>query len=105
MNEYKPNGRPDDEYSLSAVNTKNEVIDVKVRKCYHCNEMVPVVDACSDCHTEYEHKNTVENPETGFIHYIYECGCPPGKRKAQKIIKISDGGNRKSSDELMKNFL
>jgi len=46
------------------------------------NEIVPIVGICSDCNTEYEHKNTVENPETGFIHFIYECsGCPPQKGK------------------------
>ena len=98
--------KSDDEYLLSAINTKNEPINVLVRKCHHCNEIVPIVGMCSDCSTEYEHKNTVENPETGFIHFIYECsGCPPAKRKAQKIIKINDGNNRKSKDELMKNFL
>ena len=96
----------DDEYSLSAINTKNEVINVVVRKCHHCNEIVPIVGMCSDCGAEYEHKNTVENPETGFIHFIYECsGCPPAKRKAQKIIKINDGNNRNSRDDLIKNFL
>jgi hypothetical protein len=101
--------RCDDEYSLSAINTKNEVINVLVRKCHHCNEIVPIVGSCSACNTGYEHKNTVENPETGFIHFIYECsGCPPAKRKAQKIIKINDGNNgnnRQSSDDLIKNFL
>jgi hypothetical protein len=96
----------DDEYSLSAINTKNEVINVIVRKCHHCNEIVPKVGICSDCSTEYEHTNTVENPETGFIHFVYECsGCPPAKRKAQKIIKINDGNNRESRDDLIKNFL
>ena len=95
-----------DEYSLSAINTKNEVISVVVRKCNHCNEIVPKVGICQDCNTEYEHKNTVENPETGFIHFVYECsGCPPAKRKAQKIIKINDGNNRASRDDLIKNFL
>jgi hypothetical protein len=95
-----------DEYSLSAINTKNEVINVIVRKCHHCNEIVPKVGICQDCNTEYEHKNTVENPETGFIHFVYECsGCPPSKRKAQKIIKINDGNNRTSRDDLIKNFL
>jgi len=98
--------KSDDEYSLSAINTKNEVINVLVRKCHHCNEIVPIVGMCSDCGAEYEHKNTVENPETGFIHFIYECsGCPPAKRKAQKIIKINDGNNRQSNDDLIKNFL
>lgn len=98
-----------DEYSLSAINTKNEVINVMVRKCHHCNEIVPIVGICSDCNTDYEHKNTVENPDTGFIHFVYECsGCPPEKRKAQKIIKINDGNirdNRESRDDLIKNFL
>lgn len=98
--------KEDDEYSLCAINTKNEVIDVIVRKCPHCNEMVPKVGMCSDCKTEYEHKNTVENPDTGFIHFIYECsGCPPANRKAQKIIKINDGNNKNSRDDLIKNFL
>ncbi len=98
-----------DEYVVSAVNTKNEVIDVVVGKCRHCEEIVPRVGKCPDCNTEYEHKNTVENPETGFIHFIYECsGCPPAKRKAQKIIKINDGNSSSNSktkrDELIKSF-
>jgi len=95
-----------DEYILSAINTKNDVIDVVVCKCGHCNEIVPIVGTCPDCNTPYAHKNTVENPETGFIHFIYECsGCPPEKRRAQKIIKINDGNNRQSNDDLIKNFL
>lgn len=98
--------KSEDEYSVSAINTKNEFIEVVVRKCQHCNEIVPKVGECSDCNTEYEHKKTVENPETGFIHFIYECSnCPPEKRKAQKIIKINDGNNRKTSDDLITNFL
>ncbi len=96
----------EEEYSLSAINTKNEVIDVVVQKCLHCDEIIPKVGLCPDCNTKYEHKNTVENPETGFIHFVYECsGCPPSKRKAQKIIKINDGNVRNSRDELIKNFL
>ncbi len=99
-------GNCDNEYSLSAINTKNEIINVVVRKCPHCNEIVPKVGMCIDCQTEYEHKNTVENPDTGFIHFVYECsGCPTAKRKAQKIIKINDGNNRNSRDDLIKNFL
>jgi hypothetical protein len=98
--------KSEDEYSVSAINTKNEFIEVVVHKCHHCNEIVPIVGICSDCNTEYEHKKTVENPETGFIHFIYECSsCPPEKRKAQKIIKINDGNNRKTSDDLITNFL
>ncbi|MCZ7357202.1 MAG: hypothetical protein O8C66_14850 [Candidatus Methanoperedens sp.] len=98
-----------DEYTLSAVNAKNEVIDVVVCKCGHCNEHVPKVGTCPDCNTEYVHTKTVENPETGFLHFIYECGCPPAKRKAQKIIKINDGNNKasnepSSTDELRKGF-
>lgn len=96
----------DDEYKLSAINTKNEVVDVVVCKCKHCNEIVPKVGICKDCNTEYEHKNTVENPETGYIHFIYECsGCSPAKRRAQKIIKINDGSdNKKSREDLIKSF-
>ncbi len=98
-----------DEYILSAINTKNEIVDVVVCKCGHCNEVVPKVGTCPECNTEYVHTNTVENPETGFIHFIYECsGCPQAKRKAQKIIKINDGSNsnsnKKSKDELIKSF-
>jgi len=95
-----------DEYKLSAVNANNDVIEVVVCKCQHCNEIVPKVGTCPDCHTAYEHKNTVENPETGFIHFIFECsGCPPAKRKAQKIFKISDGSNnKKSRDDMIKSF-
>jgi len=98
--------KTDDEYKLSAINTRNEVIDVMVCKCKHCNEIVPLVGRCPDCDTDYLHSKTVENPETGFIHFIYECsGCPPAKRKAQKVIKINDGNNRQSSDDLIKSFL
>ena len=96
-----------DEYILSAVNTKNEVMDIVVCKCGHCNEIVPKVGTCPDCNTEYQHKNTVENPETGFIHFIYECsGCPPEKRKAQKIIRINDGNSnsKNAKDSLIKSF-
>lgn len=95
-----------DSYKISAINSKNEAIDVMVCKCHHCNEIVPVVGICPDCKTAYEHKRTVENPETGFIHFIFECrGCPPEKRKAQKTIKINDGANRDTRDDLIKNFL
>ena len=96
-----------DSYTISAINTKNEVIDVVVTLCHHCKENVPVVGTCPDCHTEYEHVKTVENPETGFIHFVYECSkCPPGKRKAQKIIRINDGNsNSNTRDDLIKNFL
>lgn len=89
----------------SALNAKNEVIEVYFKKCSHCTEDVLVVGPCPDCNTEYDHVKTVENPETGFIHFVYACsGCPPEKRKAQKIIKIYEPP-RKSTDELMKNFL
>lgn len=96
-----------DEYTISAINTKNEVIDVVIRKCSHCNENVPRVEDCPDCKTEYMHTKTVENPDTGFIHFIYECsGCPPEKRRAQKILKVNDGNsNNNSRDDLIKNFL
>lgn len=96
-----------DTYKISAINTKNEEIYVTVTKCNHCNENVPVVGMCPDCHTSYDHVKTVENPETGFIHFVYECsGCPEGKRKAQKIIKPADGNsNGNTRDELIKNFL
>jgi hypothetical protein len=101
-----PSESRSDEYKLSAINTKNEVIDVVVCKCNHCNENVPKVGICPDCHTPYEHTKTVENHETGFIHFIYECGgCPVEKRKAQKIIKINEGNsNTFARDELIKNF-
>lgn len=96
-----------DSYTISAINTKNEVIDVVVTMCHHCKENVPVVGSCPDCHTEYKHVKTVENPETGYIHFVYECSkCPPGKRKAQKIIRINDGNsNSTTKDDLIKNFL
>lgn len=97
-----------DEYIVSAINIKNEVIDVTIRKCGHCNEMVPKVGSCPDCNTEYIHMNTVENPETGFIHFIYEClGCPPSRRRAQKVIKINEGNSSKddiTTRDLRKGF-
>lgn len=95
------------EYTVSAVNTNNEVMDVVVCKCGHCNEIVPKVGLCPDCNTVYAHTKTVENPETGFIHFIYECsGCPPAKRKAQKIIRINDGNSnsKNAKDSLIKSF-
>ncbi|KCZ70370.1 hypothetical protein ANME2D_03285 [Candidatus Methanoperedens nitroreducens] len=105
INKSMPSEPNSDEYKLSAINTKNEVIDVVVCRCQHCNENVPKVGTCPDCSTTYEHKKTVENPETGFIHFIYECsGCPPDKRKAQKIIKISESSNRASTSDLIKSF-
>jgi hypothetical protein len=96
-----------DPYTISAINTKNEVIEVTVVRCDHCNENIPLVGTCPDCKTPYEHTRTVENPETGFIHFVYECsGCPSGKRKAQKIIRINDGNsNTNTRDDLIKNFL
>jgi hypothetical protein len=96
-----------DSYTISAINTKNEVIAVVVTRCRHCNENVPVVGTCTDCLTEYEHVKTVENPDTGFIHFVYECSeCPPGKRKAQKIIRINEGkSNTSTRDDLIKDFL
>ena len=100
------NGSGENISKYLALNTKNEKIEVTVRKCDHCNEMVPIVEICSGCKTAYKHTNTVENPDTGFIHFVYECsGCPPDKRKAQKIIKIYDGNDRVSSDNLIKDFL
>ncbi len=100
-------GNPD-EYTLSAITTRNEAIKVVVCKCGHCNEIVPKVGMCPECNTVYEHKNTVENPETGFIHFIYECsGCPPAKRKAQKIIKIIDGADptaKTKREDIIKSF-
>jgi len=96
-----------EEYKISAINTRNEYISVLVWKCPHCNELVPKVGICNDCKTEYVHKSTFENHETGYIHYLYECsGCPPDKRKAQKVIKIDEGNNKKSKrDDLMRDFL
>lgn len=97
-----------DEYIVSAINIKNEAIDVKICKCGHCNEMVPKVGRCSECNTEYIHVNTVENPETGFMHFIYECsGCPPSRRRAQKVIKINEGNSSKddiTTRDLRKGF-
>lgn len=95
------------EYAISALNTRNEVIDVKVSKCSHCNEIVPVVGMCGDCNMAYVHTQTLENPDTGFLHFIYECaGCPPDKRKAQKTIKINEGNGRtESTDQIVNSFL
>ena len=83
----------DGDYTIKAFNSSNEIIDVLVGRCKgHCDEIIPRVGICADCNTEYMHVNTVENPETGFIHFVYECsGCPPAKRKAQKVIRITDG--------------
>ncbi|MBE0520797.1 MAG: hypothetical protein IBX39_00835 [Candidatus Methanoperedenaceae archaeon] len=95
------------EYAISVLNARNEVIDVMVSKCSHCNEIVPRVGICGDCNTAYVHKQTLENPDTGFIHFIYECGgCPPDKRKAQKTIKVNEGNGRtESTDQIVNSFL
>jgi len=95
------------EYVISALNTNNVVIDVTVSMCEHCNEIIPVVGTCDDCGTAYVHKRTLENPDTGFIHFIYECeGCPPDKSKAQKIIKVNEGNGRtESTDRIVNSFL
>ena len=78
------------EFKMTALNTDNNIVDVTVHECAHCSELIPKVGNCPDCGSAYTHLNTVENFETGYMHYIYECGCPPAQRKAQKILKITE---------------
>jgi len=78
------------EFKLTALNTSNDIVEVMVHECLHCRELVPKVGVCPACNTPYTHLSTVENFETGFLHYIYECGCPAGERKTQKILKITE---------------
>ncbi len=98
------------EFVVSAVNTRNELIEVTIHQCPHCEENIPKVGICTSCGTPYKHLKTFEDFETGFIHYIYECqGCPPDKRMGQKIIKFTDNGSGRdstlTSDELVEDFL
>jgi len=62
--------KSDDEYSLSAINTTNEVINVVVRKCLHCNEMVPIVGICSDCSTDMNTKYSGEPGNRFYPFYL-----------------------------------
>ena len=79
------------EYKLTALNTQNHLIDIIVHECQHCHELVPKVGNCPLCGTAYNHLQTIENFQTGFLHYIYECsGCPEDRRKAQKVIKPTE---------------
>jgi len=79
------------EYKLTVLNARNDLIDIVVHECEHCHELIPKVGDCPECGTAYNHLKTVENFKTGFLHYIYECsGCPEDKRKAQKTIKLID---------------
>ena len=79
------------EYKVSALNTKNNLVEVTIHECLHCRELIPKVDDCPNCGTAYNHMDTVENFETGFLHYIYECsGCPDDERSAQKILKLTE---------------
>ncbi len=95
-----------DEFKISALNLKNELIDVILHECDHCHQPVPKVGTCINCGTEYKHCSTFENYETGFIHYLYECeGCPESSKKAQKVIKVVENSEKRQQDEdLIKSF-
>ncbi len=78
------------EFKLTALNTQNDIVEIIVEECQHCRELVPRVGNCPKCGAQYSHLNTVENFQTGYLHYIYECACPAEERKAQKILKITE---------------
>ncbi len=78
------------EFKLTALNTDNDIVEITVHECPVCRELIPKVENCPTCNTPYTHLNTVENFKTGYLHYIYECGCPAHERKAQKILKITE---------------
>lgn len=78
------------EFKLTALNTDNNIVEIIVHECLHCRELIPKVENCSKCGAPYTHLDTVENFKTGYLHYIYECSCPPLERKAQKILKITE---------------
>ncbi len=78
------------EFKLTALNTDNNIVEIMVQECPLCSELIPKVGDCTRCGAAYTHLNTVENFKTGYLHYIYECGCPPEQRKAQKILKITE---------------
>ncbi|HIH44537.1 MAG TPA: hypothetical protein HA257_05525 [Candidatus Methanoperedenaceae archaeon] len=78
------------EFRISAINIRNEPIEVLIHSCPHCSEAIPKIGECPECMTQFVHMDTFEDFKTGFIHYIYECnGCPPDRRKARKVIKAT----------------
>lgn len=103
--------RPNNGTRVTVLTSKNTVENIFFEDCCHCSEKVPVVGKCSVCGTDYEHLRTIDNYETGFLHYIFSCsGCPEDQRKAQKILKVYEvsGGNNEASSrarELTKSFL
>lgn len=78
------------EFKLTALNTDNNIVEITVHECPLCKELVPRVENCPRCGAAYTHLNTFENFKTGYLHYIYECCCPPEERKAQKVLKITE---------------
>lgn len=82
---------------LTVLDSKNTRVEIPFYECNHCNELIPDVGDCRDCGTSYDHQKTVDNFNTGFLHYIYECsGCPEDQRTAQKIIKFPHGIEEKA---------
>jgi len=79
------------EFKITALNKDNEPIEVVIQECPHCKESIPKVGNCPECNTPLKHLITVENFNTGYTHFVYECaGCPPKERRTQKIIKMID---------------
>ena len=78
------------EFKITALNKDNNIVEIVVHECLHCSELIPKVENCPNCGAPYIHQNTIENFRTGYLHYIYECGCPPEQRRAQKILKITE---------------
>jgi hypothetical protein len=86
-------------YTRTVLDSSNNTMEIPFYECQHCRQMIPKVDECKDCGCPYSHLTTVENFETGCLHFIYECsGCPEDKRKAQKIIKIIEDIHKSKSN-------
>ncbi len=87
----KDNGKENQEFKFTALDKYNNIIEVIVHECLHCRELIPKVGNCPQCGTPFGHTTTVEDFETGFLHYIYECsGCPANERKAKKVLKVTE---------------
>jgi hypothetical protein len=89
------------ECNLTVLDSKKNKVEIPFFECNHCDQLIPDVGECGDCGTPYKHLKTVEDFETGFLHYIFECsGCPEGERTARKILKFKEEEkNNESSKE------
>ena len=105
------NGNTDNKkkYTISAINLQGN--EVKLPGYKKDNEIVPDVGTCEECHTPYEHIESIELFSVNQMVYKYKCGkCPPGKCEAKKtltILRVSEEGEgeRISTIDLIKNFM